>query len=191
MAAARQVGVPGGVMIWGDVEGAWTPTAEWFRGWWDGMSKSGYAGWGGIYCRPNAKQFYEPYTKAVLQSLGMDPKASAAKPTVANGALATRGTSILLNPFATKPADRVITVIPPDSADKLRLLWGTQPQKSHWSNPATDIFEFKPHEPPALPGRVALWQYHCDFLKAHAGDHYGLVDLDLADDRAYARMWQP
>src|SRR4051812_10626923 len=63
IAAAVRVGVPPGVMIWGDVEGAWQPTVDWFQGWAETMYKSRYAGMGGIYCRPNIPQFYNPYTE--------------------------------------------------------------------------------------------------------------------------------
>jgi hypothetical protein len=187
MLAAASVGVPGGVMIWGDVEGVWQPTAEWFQGWWDGMYKSPYAGMGGIYCRPTIPQLYEPYLKALIAST---PK---------------KQTDQLFNPFARKRADRAVTVVLPDPPDRMRLLWGTQPQKFSWSNPATDMMDFSPSNPPPLPGSVALWQYHDSFLKPPgdsaakpSGDATvkkkkasgGLIDMDLADQRAYDRMWK-
>jgi hypothetical protein len=169
--AAAGVGVPGSAMIWGDIEGAWHPTAEWFQGWWDGMLKSPYAGMGGIYCRPTIPEFYEPYFKAL----------TAASP--------RKQIDQLRNPFAKKPADRIVTVVLPDPPNRMRLLWGTRPQKGSWSNPATDAMDFSPACPPPLPGSVALWQYHIDFLKRQTSDKFGLIDMDLADQRAYDRMW--
>jgi hypothetical protein len=170
--AAAGVGVPSGVMLWGDVEGAWQPSADWFLGWWDGMYKSAYAGMGGIYCRPNIPQFYNPYFEALKKSV---PKTQI---------------DHLLDPFARKPKDQVVTVVLPDPPFRVRLLWGTRPQKGSWSNPSTDAFAFAPAEPPPLPGRVALWQYRIDFLKRSSADKYGLVDMDLADQRAYDLMWR-
>ncbi len=170
--AASGVGVPPGVMIWGDVEGAWQPSAQWFLGWWDAMFKSSYAGMGGIYCRPNAPQFYKPYFEAMTKSV---PKEQL---------------DHLLDPFARKPKDQIVTVVFPDPPCRARLLWGTRPQKGDWSTPSTDAFAFAPSEPPQLPGRVALWQYRIDFLKRSSGDAYGLIDMDLADQRAYDLMWK-
>lgn len=171
VAAAAGVGVPNGVMIWGDIEGAWQPSAAWFQGWWDAMYKGPYAGMGGIYCRPTIPQFYEPYFEALTAA---SPKSQVDQ---------------LLNPFAKKAKDRVVTVVLPDPPNRARLLWGTRPQKRSWSDPSTDALEFSPSTPPPLPGSVALWQYNLDFLKRSSSDKFGLIDMDLADQRAYDRMW--
>ena len=67
--AASGVGVPPAVMLRGDVEGAWRPTAQCFLGWWDAMFKSSDAGMGGVCCRPNAPQFYKPCFEAMTKSV--------------------------------------------------------------------------------------------------------------------------
>jgi hypothetical protein len=170
ISAAVRIGVPPGVMISGDVEGAWQPSADWFRSWAETMYKSRYAGMGGIYCRPNIPQFYNPYTEAVKRT-GLGHM------------------SLPMHPLAKKPKDVWMDVILPEPPDKMRLLWGTRPQQRKWSEPSKDKFVFAPAEPPQLPGRVALWQYHIDFLKQSSTSKYGLIDMDLADERAYARMW--
>ena len=67
-AGAKHANVPGGVMIYGDIEPGWKCTADWFRGWWDGMYNSPYAGMGGVYENPlpwNANHFSKPYIKAL------------------------------------------------------------------------------------------------------------------------------
>ena len=68
IAAARAVGVPGGVMIFADIEPGWKCKRAWFDGWFQGMLMSEYAGMGGIYENPlawNAKNFRDPYIAAV------------------------------------------------------------------------------------------------------------------------------
>ena len=68
VAAATKLGVPPGTMIFCDIEPGWKCTADWFRGWWEGMYASLYAGAGGMYENPlpwNAPNFSSPYLKAL------------------------------------------------------------------------------------------------------------------------------
>jgi hypothetical protein len=57
-------------MIYGDIEDAWTPTADWFKGWVQGMRESDYWGEGGLYANLNVVNFTTPYLKA-LTALGL------------------------------------------------------------------------------------------------------------------------
>lgn len=68
IAGADAAGVPAGVMIYADIEPGWKTTSEWFKGWWDGMFRSKYAGMGGVYENPlpwNAPNFSTPYINAL------------------------------------------------------------------------------------------------------------------------------
>jgi hypothetical protein len=160
------------VMIYGDIEGSWSPSVEWFLGWWETMRPSPYAGMGGIYCRAILKSFYDNYFEALKRTT---PEAEV---------------HYLYDPFAKKhPRIDDSAWIPPDTHQRVRYLWSTWPRKDEWSNPASDPLLFAPDEPSPLTGHVALWQYHLDFLR-QKGPRTGLIDMDLADDRAYDLMWQ-
>jgi hypothetical protein len=67
IAAARGVGVPGGVWLYADIEAGWQCSPEWFEGWWSTMDKSMYGGRGGVYENPtaNPQEFAKPYYKAL------------------------------------------------------------------------------------------------------------------------------
>jgi hypothetical protein len=174
--AATKVGVPPGVMIWCDIEGKWPPSEKWFLGWWKTMWASDYAGMGGIYCRANSQKFYGPYVNALLQT-----------------SKGPQQTNYTLNPFAKRLSDRKVFMVPWDPI-RTRLLWASQPQMTRWSHPKTDPLRFTPAGPPTLPGHVALWQYNRDLFhdyeRSGKVSKNGLVDLDLADERAYELMWQ-
>jgi hypothetical protein len=170
---ARALKAPRDVIIWGDIEGTFSLQAaakspkavtEWTRGWWATMQGNGHAS--GFYCRTTLKEFSQPFVDALLADYDV------------------HSLPYLLNPFAKHPGDQKSVVIPPDPPNKLRLLWTTQPQKTKWSDPSTDPFEFAPAEAAGVPGRVALWQY----FDEPNGDKY--IDFDLADQRAYDLMWQ-
>jgi glycoside hydrolase-like protein len=47
---ATSAGVPGGVTIYGDIEPGWSPSQDWFLGWWETFAPSQY--YDGIYCNP-------------------------------------------------------------------------------------------------------------------------------------------
>jgi hypothetical protein len=75
--AATDASVPADYtnMIYGDIEDAWQPTAEWIRGWWDGMRSSAYQGQGGLYANLNVPNFTQPY----LMAQGLSPAGAGSR----------------------------------------------------------------------------------------------------------------
>jgi hypothetical protein len=166
IAAAKALGVPAGVCIFGDIEPGMACTEGWFRGWWEGMLPSMYCGQGGLYVNAThffAKNFGDPYHQAM------------------------RATSDLIFREALQPNSA--PSLPPDPPGRQRFLYSQTPQKGPVL-PDRIHFGFQPDEPSFCRGMTVLWQYATDCLKP-PGSPVGAVDFDLADERGFNVMWRP
>ncbi len=162
--AAKALGVPANVCIFGDIEPGTKCTEGWFRGWWEGMLHSMYFGQGGLYVNATshfARNFSNPYREAL------------------------RFTSGLIFQEALDPDSPFILWDPPG---RERLLYSQTPQKGPVL-PSQIGFGFQPDEPIFCRGTTVLWQYGTNCLRP-PGSPVGAVDFDLADDRGFNAMWR-
>ena len=155
------IGVKSGVMVYADIEPQFKCSAGWFQGWWEVMQTTGRGG-GGLYVDPSQFPFSTPHRAALKATL--NPVFKAINP----------------NPEFFLPD-------PPGAA---RLLWSQRPVR-FFKTPINKAnfkpAEYAPLQPTYQKGMTAIWQYagNCPVI---AGSPT-VIDMNLANDQGFARMW--
>jgi hypothetical protein len=153
--------MPGGAMVYADIEPQFECSSGWFQGWWEVMRAGGRGG-GGLYCDATQFIFSRPHRAALKAT--MDPLSAG------------------LNPDPP--------LFPPDPPFIARLLWAQRPVKFFKTiidpkNFKPDVY--LPAEPTYQRGTTAIWQYAGNCRVPGSGQ---LIDMNLANDQGFGSMWR-
>lgn len=169
-AYARNIGVPAGVRIYGNIEGRWLVSRDWLRGWWDFMDRTEFAGLGGLYGRPAE---LGPYRDQLRRAMEKDflPHARMYPP----GRFSMNISRARKERWASQtPRPPVKTF-----SDQFHI-WSNTP-KHECSAAANDIptgfFAVGP-----MNATTVIWQYGYECMR-------GYVDMNIATEQGYNDMW--
>lgn len=189
--AARRVGAPGSVRIYGDIEG-WAVSGEWLWGWCDYMDRSEYAGMGGLYGRgrevlvPAGRtylQYERQHRRHMRRRLELPRPREQYAEVAAGRALAAAGplqgpsriSTLRGLPAEQNPAERRRF----SSFNRGLYFWTNMPRgECNWKLVAEG--QFMGLGPSGA--RTEIWQYgpNC---------HGERLDLNVATQMGYADMW--
>lgn len=172
---------PSGVRIYVDIEN-WYVDHHWFRGWYEGMSRTRFAGAGGLYGRAG----HAARDRRQLRGGAVDTTSEEFRsgyPSSHWSRAATR---------AGRRMDRRQDDLEAGTAAYRRLsryVWSNDPR--HFGDPLTIDQLFPPRFVPAdVPGgaRSVVWQYclQC-YIDSTGGG--GPIDINYALDAAFSEMW--
>jgi hypothetical protein len=176
---ATALGIPANVVVYVDIEPAWTPTRDWILGWWIAFAFSQYSD--GIYFNSqDPSPFKQPY---------MD-------------AWAMRNTIASFPPAAVLP--QILALPPGTNPLGDTFLWAQFPQVPAFRDfsgcptaPQSMKMSYAPGLHPSNPAGVVVWQFKINCLPfpllGNIHDpvalNTGTIDNNLATAKGFSLMW--
>lgn len=171
LGALRQCGkggldVPGGVVIYADIEPEFQCNSGWFQGWWEVMQQAGRAR-GGLYVEPGQFGFSRPYRAALLATADIFTKA--------------------INPliFPPDPSNTARLLWSQRPVPFFKKVLGNTDFNGGNFRPTS----FAPNEPTFHPRMTVIWQYGGDCLVVPRNAN-SKIDMNLANEQGFASMWK-